>query len=155
MTRMILLTVGLCLLAGCATTTVEGRRKERAGAYQALSADHRKLVDQGDIAAGMSEDAVYIAWGKPDQILRSGDKSGVKITWLYEGTTTDTHYYWQTFPSADANGRAILERRMVPQTEFRDYVSAELIFKGGELSSWRTLPRPGSRRYHHPGSLRY
>ena len=155
MMRLILLAISLGLLAGCATTTIEGRRKERAGAYAGLSDDHRTMVDRGDIAVGMSEDAVYIAWGKPDQILKSGDKSGLKITWLYEGTTTDTHYFWQTYPSVDANGRQILERRLAPQTEFRDYVSAELIFRNGELERWRTLPRPASRRYHHTDGYRF
>lgn len=149
------ISVLIALLAGCATTSIESRRAKRAEAYNALSADHKTLVDRGDITAGMNEDAIYIAWGKPDQVLRSGDQQGEKTTWLYEGTTTDTHYYWVTFPTRDATGRTILERRMAPHTEFRDYVAAELIFQNGQLTKWRTLPRPASRRYHRTDGYRF
>lgn len=139
----------LCLLiglmTGCATSTVEKRRAERADAYGRLSADHRALVDKGDIAVGMGEDAVYIAWGKPDQVLRRGDKSGESSRWLYEGTTSDTHYYWVAQPVRLSNGRTVLDRRLVPRTEFHDYVSAELVFRNGALETWEMKPRPPSR----------
>lgn len=131
-------------LGGCASSTIEKRRAERGSAYEALSADHRALVDKGDITVGMGEDAVYIAWGRPDQVLRRGDKAGESMRWLYEGTATDTHYYWVAQPVTLANGRTILDRRLVPRTEFRDYVAAELVFRDGKLESWETKARPPS-----------
>jgi hypothetical protein len=133
------------LMMGCATSTIEKRRAERPDAYGRLTADHRALVDKGDIAVGMGEDAVYIAWGKPDQVLRRGDKGGESSRWLYEGTTADTHYYWVAQPVRLKNGRTVLDRRLVPRTEFRDYVSAELEFRGGVLEKWEMMPRPPSR----------
>lgn len=136
------------LLAGCATASIEKRRTERSASYEQLSDAHRELVDKGDITAGMSEDAVYIAWGKPDQVLRRGDKSGETTRWLYEGTTTDTHYYWVAYPVTLPNGRRVLDRRLAPRTEFRDYVAAELIFREGVLESWEMKARPPSRSFH-------
>jgi hypothetical protein len=143
------------MLAGCATSTIEKRRTERATAYSGLTPEHRALVDQGDIAVGMGEDAVYIAWGRPDQVLRRGDKTGESSRWLYEGTATDTHYYWMAQPVRLANGRMVLDRRLVPRTEFRDYVAAELIFRGGRLESWEMKERPPSRRVHGETGVAY
>jgi hypothetical protein len=31
-------------------------------------------------------DAVYIAWGKPSQVLQGESSQGSTITWLYTGT---------------------------------------------------------------------
>lgn len=138
----------LVLLAGCASSTIEKRRAERSAAYAALPAEQRALVDKGDIAVGMSEDAVFIAWGKPDQVLRRGDKNGESTRWLYEGTATDTHYYWVAQPVRLANGRTILDRRLAPRTEFRDFVAAEIIFRDGKLDSWEMKARPPSRSIH-------
>jgi hypothetical protein len=81
--------------AGCASpSTVTTRKQERAAAYAALSAEHQALVDAGRVAVGMGEDAVYMAWGKPAQVLQSGDATGLRTTWLYHGNTTDTYQYW-------------------------------------------------------------
>lgn len=147
--------VACLLLAACATSTVEKRRAERPEVYAALSDAHRALVDKGDITVDMTEDAVYLAWGKPDQILSRGDKSGKTIRWLYEGTTSDTHYYWIAESVTLGDGRRILDRRLVPRTEFRDYVSAELVFRDGLLETWETLPRPPSRSINSGRGLGY
>jgi len=149
-----LLGIGL-LMAGCASSTIEKRRAERAAAYAVLSPKHRALVDAGKLEAGMSEDAVYIAWGKPDQIVEQGDRKGKTIKWIYEGTTADTHYFWQPYVVTRKDGRRTLDRRLVPWTEFRDYVSAELVFRNGELESWKTLPKPPSRRFHYGSRYGY
>jgi hypothetical protein len=143
--RISLFFLGAILLAGCVTSTVEKRRTERWGAYSSLTEEHKALVDQGEIEAGMSEDAVYIAWGEASQVLRSGDRKGNVTTWLYEGTTHDTHYRWRTYQLTRDDGTRYLDRRMVPITEFRDYVSAKLVFQKGELERWEMLPRPGHR----------
>ena len=50
------------LLAGCATSTIESRKKERAATYGALPLEQKEFVDKGQIKVGMSQDAVYIAW---------------------------------------------------------------------------------------------
>ena len=69
--RSLLLILLLVSLAGCATSSVESRRKERSSAYTSLSPEMKALVDQGRIQVGMPMDAVYIAWGKPAQILQN------------------------------------------------------------------------------------
>ncbi|HEY2951783.1 MAG TPA: hypothetical protein VGK40_04320, partial [Verrucomicrobiae bacterium] len=68
------------LLTGCATSTVETRKQERYGAYSALPDESRRLVDQGKIKVGLNEDAVYLAWGKPSQILSGESTKGATTT---------------------------------------------------------------------------
>jgi len=140
-----------CVIAGCATpSTVESRRTERLQAYETLPSDQRALVDQGQIKVGMPEDAVFIAWGKPDQVLQSEDASGRRVTWLYLGTTTDEYVGWRYYSTPGPNG-SYYSRRLERDFNVREYVSAELIFRDGRLESWRTLPRPGGNTYFNPG----
>ena len=132
----------LAWLAGCATSTVESRKKERPAAYAALSADEKELVDKGQIKVGMSPDAVFIAWGPPADILKSqSGNSGVQSTWLYHGTTMQETRYW-TFREVPYKGHVFLERYLDRDYDPRDYVRAEIVFVDGKVASWRTLPRP-------------
>jgi len=141
---------GLLVLAGCATkSTVETRRQERAAAYDALSPEHRQLVDGGQIGVGMNEDAVFIAWGQPAQVLQSEDAAGKVTTWLYQGTTTDEYVSWRYVEVPGPNG-SYLTRRMDRDFSTREYVSAELTFQKGRLQSWRTLAKPGANTYIAP-----
>lgn len=118
---------------GCATTsTIESRKQERVAAYAALSPEFKSLVDGGQIRKGMSEDAVYIAWGRPAQILQQEDQSGAATIWLYEGGWMEETRYWygRRYPR--------LEHDYQP----RSYVRAEIVFVDGRVVSWRTLPQP-------------
>ena len=136
------LLVGFVLLAGCATSTVESRKKERQAAYNALSPEEKELVDKGQIQTGMSQDVVYIAWGPPSQILQNqAGNGGVQTVWLYEGTTMQETRYW-TFRQVPYRGHIFLERYVDRDYDPRAYVSAEIVFVGGKVASWRTLPRP-------------
>lgn len=154
--RLLLLLPALVFLAGCATkSTVATRRAERAAAYGALAADERGLVDQGQIRTGLGEDAVYISWGKPAQVLRSGDATGERTTWLYESTTTDTYHHWSYHESPRRDGTSYIDRSLDTDYNFRDYVSAELVFRGGKLESWRMLPKPPEQNIYVPNSVRY
>jgi hypothetical protein len=138
----IVLLLGLLLLAGCATSTVESRRKEKYGTYSTLPPDEKELVDKGQIKTGMSQDAVYIAWGAPAQVLQNqAGNNGVQTVWLYEGTTMQETRYW-TFREVPHGGHVFFERYLDRDYDPRNYVSAELVFVDGKLASWRTLPRP-------------
>jgi outer membrane protein assembly factor BamE (lipoprotein component of BamABCDE complex) len=117
------------VLVGCATSSVETRRKERQAVYDTLPPDQKALVDQGELKVGMSEDVVYIALGKPNEILKSGDQNGEATTWIYYGS------YMQGYP-------VWWRRNFTYAYNPQDYVKAELIFVKGKLVSWRTLPMP-------------
>ncbi|MFM1942543.1 MAG: hypothetical protein RI897_1525 [Verrucomicrobiota bacterium] len=147
-----LLVVALLGVSGCATrSTVETRKSERHAAYAELPPDQQALVDEGQIAVGMSEDAAYIAWGKPAEVLHSGDANGTRTTWLYHGTSSDSYTYWDYYYVPRPNGGSYLARNLRRDFDVRSYVSAELVFKEGKLESFRTLGKPSERNYSAPG----
>ena|ERR1044071_2099303 len=138
-----LLLLPLFAMIGCATRqTLEMRRQERAAAYANLAPEFKTLVDQAQIKVGMPMDAVYIAWGKPSNVIQGESPQGTMTTWLYYGTTFEEYRYWGYRP-LDYYGRyygasPTLERDYVP----REYVRAEVTFENGVVRSWRQMPRP-------------
>jgi len=92
MKRQILLrALTLCLsasalvLPGCSTT--ESRISDHPEIFQTLSASDQELVKVGKIREGMSQNAVWLAWGAPDQ-KASGVARGKPVeTWIYNEYT--------------------------------------------------------------------
>lgn len=134
-----ILFLGLCLLiVGCASTkNFETRRNERLTAYTALSPEFKSAVDQGQIKIGMPEEAVYIAWGAPAEILKSASEQGETTRWLYYGSYMQEYRYW-----TGSRGRGFPSERLEHDYIPRDYVSAEIIFSNGVVKSWTMKPRP-------------
>lgn len=63
------------LLAACATATPAGRVAKAPQLYEALPAGHKDAVLQGRMLEGMTPDAVYLAWGRPDRVS-CGSRNG-------------------------------------------------------------------------------
>lgn len=129
------------LLSGCATSTVETRRQERSAAYASLAPEMRAFVDQGKIKVGMTMDAVYIAWGKPSQILTGESLKGTTTTFLYHGSQLQEHRHW-TYRSFRSGDRWYSEPYLEHEYYPRSYVRAEIIFEEGLVKEWRSLPEP-------------
>jgi hypothetical protein len=141
----ILLAATTLFLAGCASSTVESRRIEKTAAYNSLPADQRALVDQGQVRVGMNQDAVYIAWGMPQQKTQAEDGKGLSETWVFNSSTLDTYNYWTFRERTDPKGRSYLDRVMESDSQINSYVSAEITFSDGVVKAWRTFPTPPSR----------
>lgn len=138
-------TVLLCcgaILCGCASSTIEKRRAERITAYETLSPEYQQLVDAGEIKTGMPKDAVYIAWGKPDDITYSEDSHGKLETWLYYGRYMKEYRYWNYRAINRGDGEEYLVRHLESDYNPESFLKAELIFSRGKLISWRTYPTP-------------
>lgn len=135
------------LLCGCATSTLEKRKSEKWSSYQSLAPDQKTLVDQGQITVGMTEDAVYLAWGKPSEILQSEDQTGPATKWLYKDVYLQSYTYWAFRPTARSSayylsGRGVpegtvMERRLEHSYEPHTYVKAEVDFVNGVVTKWR------------------
>jgi hypothetical protein len=119
------------LLAGCSTTsTIETRKQERPGAFEALSPEFQSLVNQGQIRRGMDTNAVYIAWGQPGQISQAESDAGESFTWSYYSFYVQQtsgwgwrHVYYNSYPI--------------------NYIAAQATFTNGIVSQWQTYPAPG------------
>jgi hypothetical protein len=128
------------LAVGCAST-VEKRKKENYGAYSSLTPDFQTAVDQGQVKIGMSPDAVYLAWGKPSQVLTNESAQGTFVTWLYQGSRLKSYRYWtqHTYLYSDYTwDQAYLATSYYPV----EYVRAEVVFENNLVKEWRTLPAP-------------
>jgi len=141
---------------GCVSkSTIEDRRLELADFYATLPPAQRDLVDQGQISVGMSTDAVYIAWGKADEVVTGGDEKGIWNSWLYYGTTSNDYLYWNYYPVPGARGGYYLNRSLDRSVRFSDYVAAEILFREGIVEKWRTMPRPPSKTVFSSGGWVY
>ncbi len=65
---------------------VETRIQEHPQAPSASVARDQALVQQGKIREGMSQDAVYIAWGPPSQRVPGRNRGRTVETWIYDAT---------------------------------------------------------------------
>jgi len=117
------------VLTGCAISTVQSRKQQRYGAYEALTPEMRGLVDQGQIKVGMPMDAVYIAWGPFGRVLQGENEAGKTITWVYYGSYVQEVRYW---------GYRNLHYDYYPAT----YVRAQAVFVNGVLKSWQNFGAP-------------
>lgn len=130
-------------LTSCATTSISSRKQERLGSYNALPAEQRLAVDTGQIKVGMTEDAVYIAWGKPSQIVRGESSAGPIVTWLYTGTYFDEYRGWSYYGHYHSyRGRYYTAPYMTYDYVPRNYIRAEVKFEGGVVKEWRSVPGP-------------
>ena len=77
------------IFAGCSTP--ESRINEHPEIFQSLSANDQALVSRGQIRTGMSQDAVWLAWGHEDQRIAGAMRNQSTETWIY--TTTAAYPY--------------------------------------------------------------
>ena len=133
----------LAVGSGCSTTrTLEQRRQDRYGSYAALSSEQKTAVDLGHIKVGMPMDAVYIAWGRPSQILTSETAAGTQTHWLYTGTYFQPYSYWSYSEGFGPFHRAYVGPSFTQDYSIVNYISAEVVFEGGLVKEWRTMPHP-------------
>ena len=78
------------LLSGC--STVESRIADHPDIYHSLSARQQQLVANGQIAPGMPREAVYLAWGSPDQRVEGAMRRQMTETWIYVQYTSAYPY---------------------------------------------------------------
>jgi hypothetical protein len=84
------------ILASCSTT--ETRISGHPEIYQTLSPRDQALVSQGQIRAGMSQNAVWLAWGSPDRKIVGNMRGRLSETWIYVNYTTYPYPYSYPYP---------------------------------------------------------
>jgi hypothetical protein len=80
------------VLAGCSTT--ESRISDHPEIFQSLSPRDQDLVSHGQIRVGMSESAVWLAWGNADQKAVGAMHGRSTETWIYTQTTSYGYPYY-------------------------------------------------------------
>jgi hypothetical protein len=79
------------IFTGCATT--ESRISDHPEIFNSLSPRDQALVRQGQIRAGMSQNAVWLAWGSPEQKAVGDMRGRPTETWVYVNYTTAPYGY--------------------------------------------------------------
>ncbi len=77
-------------LTSCSTT--ETRISKHPEIYQNLSPRDQALVSQGQIRAGMSANAVWLAWGSADRKVVGSMHGRATETWVYVNYATAPYY---------------------------------------------------------------
>ncbi|HEY7002297.1 MAG TPA: hypothetical protein VH330_11205 [Candidatus Udaeobacter sp.] len=80
--------LGALILTSCSTP--QTRISDHPDLYQSLSPRDQALVSQGQIRYGMSRNAVWLAWGSPDQKVVGNMAGRPTETWIY--------IYYATYP---------------------------------------------------------
>src|SRR5438445_4428081 len=80
------------ILTSCETT--QDRISKHPEIYQRLSASDQALVSQGQIRAGMSQNAVWLAWGGPERKIIGNMRGQPTETWIYITYETAPYPYW-------------------------------------------------------------
>jgi hypothetical protein len=73
---------------GCSTT--ESRISDHPEIFNTLSPTDQALVREGRIRPGMSQNAVWVAWGAPDEKIAGAMRGRTTETWVY--ITYETAY---------------------------------------------------------------
>ena len=69
------------ILTSC--STVESRISHHPEVYQGLSPSDQQLVSNGQIRVGMPQEAVWLAWGAPEQKASGAMRNQATETWIY------------------------------------------------------------------------
>ena len=86
--RILRLCLGLLaavLLTQCASSTPQTRIQRNPQLYASLSTRDRQLVNSGVIREGMTRDAVFLAWGRPDSVTAGTNRGRETESWTYIG----------------------------------------------------------------------
>jgi hypothetical protein len=122
---------GTLIFTGCATT--EARISQHPEMYQRLSSRDQARVSQGQIRPGMTMDAVWLAWGTPDQKIPANVGDGRGETWVYLRYETPPSYggpyYYGPFDWSYIPPKFV-------------YPSRGVTFSNGRVVFFRYLPPP-------------
>ena len=122
---------GTLIFTGCATT--EARISQHPEIYHRLSSRDQSLVSQGQIRLGMITDAVWLAWGTPDQKIPANVGDSHDETWVYLRYETPPSYggpyYYGPFDWSYIPPKFV-------------YPSRGVTFSNGRVAFYRYLPSP-------------
>lgn len=126
------------LVTACQSPSPVSRIAENPVLYQSLSPSEQSLVQQGQICRGMSPEAVFLAWGRPNTKPYVGEKDGRRIErWVYTQERPVTIFtdnwpapYWG--PYGGWYGGMGMSTAYVPEN------AASVLFENGKVVSWES-----------------
>jgi hypothetical protein len=125
------------LLASC-TSPIVKRIERNPEIYHSLSTRQKELVTLGRVEEGMSKQAVFLAWGRPDRAAQGSKNGKAYERWSYAGY--DPVYtmgfgmgYW-----GGGWGGCYYDRPFLyePMMTYVPYEAAKVEFLNGSVTAW-------------------
>jgi hypothetical protein len=143
MKNLITATLACLIFASCAPSTPQTRIQENPGKFAALSSKDKQAVQQGNIAPGMSPDAVYLAWGTPAESFQGSSKDKITERWDYAATRPvySTSFYG-SYGSIYGGRYGNLNRHayaLGPEIAYVPYRVASVWFLNQRVDSWERV----------------
>lgn len=147
---MIVVAASLLHLA-CVPSTPQARIEKNPAAFASLSKKHQELVKQGQITDGMTQDAVVLAWGAPEQRFQGSQNSKTTERWDYVGSRpvyTNQFYggfgrgYGSCGPYGRYGRRGFYDYGYLgfgPEVAYVPYRVASVWFLNQRVDSWERL----------------
>lgn len=73
----------LGLLLACCAETPLSRISQHPDTFAKVAKEYKPLVESGSICAGMTPDAVYLAWGAPSSVVEGQMSNKFAMRWIY------------------------------------------------------------------------
>ncbi len=148
--RFLLIGIALVVMViqftGCTVSSPQTRAQKHPGLLEKLSPADQDRVLRRTITEGMSRDAVYLAWGKADSLMRGSENGKEVEVWRY--ATLQPVYNYGGFGWGMGLGYAQGYRGRAYAAPYATYqlgpdylpvTSAIVRFRSGKVVSWEML----------------
>lgn len=139
----LLLVVVIC---SCVPSTPQARIEKNPEKFAALPASQQSQVQRGEIARGMSPDAVELAWGPPSRRLEGSQHGKPMDRWDYTDTRpiyVNTFYGGYGYGPYGAygpyNNFGYSGFGLGPEVAYIPYQVASVRFTDGRVDSWERV----------------
>lgn len=129
----------LAMAVSCAPSTPQKRIEKNIAMYTSQPAKHQELVKRGELARGMSKEAVFLAWGNPAQRFQIMQNKELAERWDYTGSQP---VYSNSFGMGYGVGHGWGRRSSFstfsysPEVTYVPYRKATVLFKHSKVDSW-------------------
>lgn len=137
MAPMLLAVSGALAIVSCQSSTPATRIEKNPVMYAGLPPAQQAAVRQGKVSVGMSQDAVFLAWGLPNSRPYVGEKDGKRVErWVYTVSQPVTVYNdggaWGPTWGGYDYGWGGFSTAYVPEN------AATVVFENGKVISWES-----------------
>lgn len=138
-TPLALVVAPLLLAASCAPSSPQARIARQPETFARLDAREKQLVERGELARGMTPEAVRLAWGEPSRRY-DGEQDGKPTErWDYvrsEPRTWDGFYFGPSFGDIGPYRYRAFGLGVAPGVSYEPVLHARVIFLNGRVDSW-------------------
>ena len=147
MKNLLMLLAAGSLFVSCAPSTPLTRIRENPEVFARSPAAQKPLVERGEIARGMSKDAVALAWGPPSSLFEASREGIPAERWDYLGSRpihTTGFYGGIGYGRFGGYGRryhpySAYGLGYAPEVTYVPYRRATVWFERGRVQSWERL----------------